>query len=142
MRRDARVEVFFDGECPLCMREINLLRRLDRRRNLIAFTDIAAPDFAPERYDTTMDALMGSIHGRDAQGEWITGVEVFRQLYAAVGLGWLVSLTRVPGIRQLLDAGYRVFARNRLRLTGRNTPACDGDRCSVPAAASADSVAR
>ena len=35
-------EVFYDGECPLCMREIRMLRRMDRRGR-IRFTDIAAP---------------------------------------------------------------------------------------------------
>ena len=137
MRRGAQVEVFFDGECPLCVREINMLRRFDRRHKLIAFTDIAEPEFDASRYGTTMSALMGSIHGRDSQGEWITGVEVFRQLYTAVGFGWLVSVTRVPGIRQLLDAAYRVFARNRLRLTGRSEAACEDGRCSIPSEARA-----
>lgn len=47
------------------------------------------------------------------------GVEVFRRLYAAVGFGPLAALTRLPGVAQLLDLGYRWFAKNRLRLTGR-----------------------
>lgn len=29
-----RVEVFFDGECPLCMREIRVLRRLDGKGHI------------------------------------------------------------------------------------------------------------
>jgi predicted DCC family thiol-disulfide oxidoreductase YuxK len=44
---------------------------------------------------------------------------VFRCLYAAVGFGPLVALTRLPGIRQLLDVAYHAFSKNRLRLTGR-----------------------
>ena len=121
------VQVFFDGECPLCMREIRMLRRLDRRSR-IRFTDIAAPDFDASAYGTDQPTLMGSIHGRLPSGEWIHGVEVFRRLYAAVGLGWLVALTRLPGLSHLLDAAYGVFARNRLRITGR----CDAS-CALPA---------
>ncbi|MCH9685299.1 MAG: DUF393 domain-containing protein [Deltaproteobacteria bacterium] len=129
------VEVFFDGECPLCVREIGMLRRLDRKHQRIAFTDITAPTFEASAYGKTMEGLMGTIQGRDEQGEWITGVEVFRQLYRAVGLGWLVRITRLPGVRWVLDASYRVFARNRLRLTGRSMPAsCDTDRCDRTAA--------
>ncbi|CAK8992350.1 Uncharacterized protein At5g50100 [Durusdinium trenchii] len=41
------IEVFFDGDCPLCRREIGMLRRLDRRHK-IRFTDIAAADFNPD----------------------------------------------------------------------------------------------
>ena len=74
--------------------------------------------------------FMARIRGRLPDGTMIEGVEVFRRLYAAVGFGALVAMTRVPGLSQLLDLGYRVFARNRLRLTGRCAP--DGS-CAVPA---------
>ena len=121
-----QVEVFFDGECPLCMREIRMLRWLDRRQR-IRFTDISSEEFAPDCYGRSMQDFMDEIHGRLPDDQWITGVEVFRRLYAAVGLGPLVALTRVPGISQTLEAGYQVFAKNRLRLTGR----CDASSCDV-----------
>lgn len=117
------VEVFFDGGCPLCRREIAMLRRLDRKRR-ICFTDIAAPEFNAGALGQTQDDLMREIKGRLPDGTWISGVEVFRRLYGAVGFHWLVPITRLPGIRHLLDIGYRVFARNRLKLTGRCTDAC------------------
>ena len=90
------VEVFYDGECPLCLREIKLLRFFDRK-NRIQFTDIAAPDFNAAVYEKTPAQFMDEIHGRLPDGQWIIGVEVFRQLYAAVGLGLLVWPTRLPG---------------------------------------------
>lgn len=116
------VEVFFDGACPLCQREIGWLRRWDRRGR-IRFTDIAAPGFVPPA-DHSFDELMAEIHGRLPDGTWIKGVEVFRRLYAAACCPLLVAPTRLPGISHLLDWGYRVFARNRLRLTGRCDAAC------------------
>jgi len=120
---DWQVEVFFDGECPLCRNEIALLRRWDRHSQ-IHFIDIAASDFLPADYGIELDQLMAEMHGRLPDGTWIRGVEVFRRLYSAVGLSWLVAVTRWPGIAQLLDWGYRVFARNRLRWTGRCDAAC------------------
>lgn len=119
-------EVFFDNECPLCRKEIALLRRLDRRQR-IQFTDITDPQFRPDSVGRTFDELMAEIHGRLPDGTMVKGVEVFRRLYAAIGLGWLVPLTRLPGISHILDWGYRVFARNRLNLTGRchASGACD-----------------
>ena len=57
-------------------------------------------------------------------GTWVTGVEVFRRLYAAVGFGPVVRLTRLPLIKQMLNVGYTVFAKNRLKLTGRCTEEC------------------
>jgi len=116
-------EVFYDGQCPLCRREIRMLQRLDRRQR-IQFTDIASPTFNAAALGKNYGDLMGEIHGRLPDGTWVTGVEVFRQLYGAVGFRWLVSLSRLPGARQVLDLGYRVFARNRLRMTGRCTESC------------------
>lgn len=124
------VEVFYDGACPLCAREIRMLMRRDAGKGRIRFTDIAQPDFDAAAVGTTQAELMASIKGRLPSGEWIEGVEVFRRLYAAAGFPRLAAASRWPGVSQLLGAGYRVFAKNRLRLTGRCEP--DG-ACRLPA---------
>jgi len=125
-----RVEVFFDGLCPLCLKEIQMLRWMDGKKGRIRFTDIAADDFDAEALGTTFDDLMERIQGRLQDGTWIEGVEVFRELYGAVGFGPVVWITRIPGISHLLDAGYRLFAKHRLRLTGRCIPGEDG-KCTI-----------
>ena len=122
-------EVFYDGECPLCAREIRMLERLDRNHSRLVFTDIAAPIFSARTVDISFADLMAEIHGRKADGSLVKGVEVFRQLYSAVGFGPLVAITRLWGLRHLLDFGYVRFARNRLKLTGRCTP----ESCAIPA---------
>jgi predicted DCC family thiol-disulfide oxidoreductase YuxK len=121
------IEVFYDGGCPLCLREVRVLRRLDRRGK-IRFTDIDAPGFQPPEGGPGFDDLMARIYARCSDGTWIHGVEVFRRLYTAVGFGVLVAPTRLPGIAPLLDLGYRWFAKNRLRLTGR----CAAGACDLP----------
>jgi len=123
---DWQVEVFYDGECPLCLREIKMLRWMDRREQ-IRFTNIADSSFSTADYGKTMQEFMDEIKGRLPDGTWIIGVEVFRRLYAAVGLGAIVALTRLPGVSHSLDLGYRIFAKNRLRLTGR----CNSRNCEV-----------
>jgi predicted DCC family thiol-disulfide oxidoreductase YuxK len=121
------VEVFYDGECPLCMREIDMLMKRDRRGR-IKFTNIAEPSFDPASVGFDMATMMAKIHGRLPTGEWIEGVEVFRQLYTAIGFGPLVALSRIRGVSDLLEVGYRWFAKNRLRLTGR----CVDGACALP----------
>ncbi len=127
---DPQLEVFFDGDCPLCTKEITFVRRLDRKQRVL-FTDIAAPGFDAASIGRTQEDLMARIQARTTDGSFIDGVEVFRRMYAAVGLSPLVALTRLPGITQLLDVGYRWFAKNRLRLTGR----CDEGACTPRARA-------
>jgi len=124
------IEVFHDGACPMCAREIAMLRRLDRQRR-IRFVDIAAPGFDATALGTTQGALMSRIHGRLPDGTLLDGVEVFRRLYAAVGFGPAVALTRLPGVSQALDVAYDWFAKRRLRLGGR----CEAGTCTPGASA-------
>jgi predicted DCC family thiol-disulfide oxidoreductase YuxK len=112
------IEVFFDGACPLCMREIQMLRRKDRNQR-IRFTDIAAPEFDATTIGIPWPTLMDRIHGRLPDGTLVEGVEVFRRLYAAVGFNSIVAATRLPLIAPLLELSYRLFAKNRLNLSGR-----------------------
>lgn len=125
-----QIRVLFDGDCPLCSREIRFLERRDRGRGRIQFEDIANPAFDPAVYRLDARQLMARIHGVLPDGSVIEGVEVFRRAYAAVGLGWLVAPTRWPGLRRLADLAYRIFARNRLRWTGRES-ACEEGRCEI-----------
>ena len=128
MTKSWLIEVFYDGHCPLCTREIDMLQTLDRGRGRLLCTDISEPGFRADQYGLDQEVMMASIHGRLPDGSLVQGVEVFRLLYSAVGFGPLVALTRLPVVREALDLGYRLFARNRLRLTGR----CDDrEECEV-----------
>ncbi|MCA9263169.1 MAG: DUF393 domain-containing protein [Planctomycetales bacterium] len=118
------VEVFYDHECPLCRREIEFLRTRDRWQR-IRFTRIATVN--PDEVGRSSSELMEEIHGRLPDGQWIRGVEVFRRLYAAIGWTWPVALSRLWGVRDVLDWSYRHFARHRLRLTGR----CRTGSCQI-----------
>jgi predicted DCC family thiol-disulfide oxidoreductase YuxK len=120
------IEVFYDGGCPLCTREMALLRRLDRKGR-IRFVDIKAEGFDAASVGVTPAALMDRIHGRLADGTLVEGVEVFRRVYTTVGYGALLVPTRLPGVAHLLDLAYRLFAKNRLRFTGR----CPDGACKL-----------
>jgi predicted DCC family thiol-disulfide oxidoreductase YuxK len=117
--------VFFDGACPICAREIALMKRLDRRRQ------VEFCDFSSQEYDATSRGFAAAdlgtvIHARWADRSVITGVEVFRAMWEAVGLGVLAKLSRLSLVEPLVLRAYAWFARNRLRLTGR-LKACTGD---------------
>ena len=123
MNSNPDIEMFYDGDCPLCVRETRMLKRMDRHQRIL-FTNIADAQFDGSCVGKTHEDLMPEIHGRLPDGSWIKGVEVFHRLYDAVGFGSLVWLTRLPLIKQALGIGYVVFAKNRLRLTGRCNETC------------------
>jgi len=124
------IEVFFDGDCPLCKREIAFLEKRDAQQRIVA-TDIANPSFDASQFDRSHVEFMATIQGRLPNGQWITGVEVFRQLYAAVGFTRLVRMSRMRPVNWVLNHAYQIFAKHRLRLTGR----CDSSACSIPSSA-------
>jgi predicted DCC family thiol-disulfide oxidoreductase YuxK len=59
------------------------------------------------------------MRGLAVDGRVIKDVAVFREAYRLVGLGWLYAPTAWPLIGPLVDALYALWARWRLRLTGR-----------------------
>jgi len=127
-------KLLYDGQCPMCRREANWLRRRSRDGRLV-FEDISAPGFDASRYGLTNAQVMGVMHGVFPDGRIVTKVEAFRQAYNLVGLGWLLAPTRWPLLRNLADWGYEWFARNRVtigRWFGGGKPCADG-HCAVAA---------
>ncbi|MDX2116436.1 MAG: DUF393 domain-containing protein [Planctomycetota bacterium] len=125
----APLRILLDGACPVCRREGDLLRRLDRGRGRLALEDISAPSFDPARFGLTSQQVVDQIHALDPSGRVIVGMEVFRRAYAAVGLGWLLAPTAWPLLRPVFDRLYLLFARNRVRWFGGST--CAGGACAV-----------
>ncbi|MBI4002061.1 MAG: DUF393 domain-containing protein [Nitrospira defluvii] len=122
--------VFFDGACPVCAREIARMKRCNRREHL-TFCDFSRPDYDAATTGLIPETLGRAIHARWADGNVITGIEVFRAMWEAIGWSALARLSRLPMIEQLLLRTYAWFARNRLWLTGRGS-ACSGDVCASP----------
>ncbi len=120
-----KFEVFFDAQCPLCKKEIDMVRRMDVNQRLI-LTDIAAEDFDSSLVGKELDTLMREIHGRHADGRWVVGVEVFREIYSRVGFQKLASISKLPIIRSLLEVGYKCFAWPRYRLALRRMQKAGG----------------
>jgi predicted DCC family thiol-disulfide oxidoreductase YuxK len=123
-----KIKLLFDGACPLCIREVNFLKRKDndspeerlRQRNLINFVDIAAEDYDPaDNANIDFETAMGRIHAVLPNGDIVQNIEVFRQIYDILGIGWIYAVTKLPIIGSLADALYSVWADYRLLLTGR-----------------------
>ena len=110
--------VYFDGECPICRREIDLMKIFNRRERL-QFIDFSTSSYRPTDHGLNQCDLGRVIHARWSDGTLISGVEVFRETWEAIGLGFLARISRRPIINKLLVKAYAWFARNRLWLTRR-----------------------
>jgi predicted DCC family thiol-disulfide oxidoreductase YuxK len=114
------IKLLYDGECPLCLREVNFLQKKDALRGKVAFVDIAADDYNPEENaGIDFETAMGRIHGILPDGTVIKNVEVFRRVYEALGMGWVYAITKLPVLGALANFIYGIWADLRLRLTGR-----------------------
>lgn len=119
---DWQIKLLYDGDCPLCMREVNFLQKKDNNRGLILFVNIASDDYCPsENANIDFKTAMGRIHAILPDGKVIQNIEVFRRTYDILGMGWVYAITRLPVIGKLADILYGLWADYRLFLTGRGT---------------------
>jgi predicted DCC family thiol-disulfide oxidoreductase YuxK len=115
-----QIKLLYDGQCPLCLREVNFLKKRDAGRGLVAFVDIADDNYIPEEHgNVDFETAMGRIHAVLPDGTAIKNVEVFRQVYETLGMGWIYAATKWPIIGSIVDRLYEIWADWRLTLTGR-----------------------
>ncbi|HEY9628698.1 MAG TPA: DUF393 domain-containing protein [Coleofasciculaceae cyanobacterium] len=115
-----KIKLLYDGECPLCLREVNFLRKRDAGRGLVKFVDIAAEDYTAEANGgVDFATAMGRIHAVLPDNIVIKDVAVFRRVYEILGMGWIYAITKLPIVGFLADALYGIWADWRLALTGR-----------------------
>jgi predicted DCC family thiol-disulfide oxidoreductase YuxK len=107
------VKVWYDGACPLCTREIALMRRLDRRGR-IAFVDVATggdPSCPVDRVQ-----LLARFHAEE-DGRILSGAAAFAAMWRAIPMLRPLGLAaRHPLVLRMLEAAYLRFLRLRPRL--------------------------
>lgn len=117
---DWKIKLLYDGECPLCVREVNFLLKRDAGRGIVKFVDIADLNYQPEENGgIDFETAMGRIHAVLPDGTVIKNVEVFRRVYEELGMGWVYAITKLPVLGAIADWLYNIWADWRLTLTGR-----------------------
>ncbi|WMS43912.1 DUF393 domain-containing protein [Acuticoccus sp. MNP-M23] len=109
-----KLTVWFDGGCPLCRREIALMRRLDRR-GAIAMVDVSDQGAA---CPVDRAALLARFHAEE-DGRLLSGAAAFAAMWRAIPLLRPLGLAaRNPAVLRALEWVYLRFLGIRPRLQG------------------------
>ncbi|OIT04911.1 PREDICTED: uncharacterized protein At5g50100, mitochondrial [Nicotiana attenuata] len=93
-----KIKMLYDGDCPLCMREVDMLKERNKVYGTIKFVDISSDEYSPEENEgLDYKTVMGTIHAILSDGTVVTNVE----------------------IATIADTVYGVWAKYRLQITGR-----------------------
>lgn len=122
--------IFYDGGCPLCVKEMRHLKQLDQS-GLIQFENINEDDFNQRFPEIDVTHATNYLHGKLDNGEMIYGLDVTHAAWSHVGRGWMIAPLRWPVMRWFADKAYLFFAQHRSRisrlLTGKERCA----QCSI-----------
>jgi predicted DCC family thiol-disulfide oxidoreductase YuxK len=99
------VKVWYDSECPLCAREIGLMRRLDKR-GAVRFVDIRAGVDCP----IDRSELLARFHAQEGDGPVVSGAAAFAAMWRAIPpLRPLGLIARNPIVLWVLEKAYLGF---------------------------------
>ena len=106
-----KLDVFFDGDCPICRFEVAAYKRWDRD-GLIVWQDITRLSDAQLPTNRSRDQLLGKFHTVDAEGTWHIGVDAFSAIWKRLpvfkNIAWIFH---TPVLRQIAELAYRGFLR-------------------------------
>ncbi|TVP59380.1 MAG: DUF393 domain-containing protein [Halomonadaceae bacterium] len=103
--------LFYDGQCPLCQREMRTLERL--RRDSLQLQDIHA--LSPDPHRPPNEDLLYLLHLQTGAGDWVIGLPANVRAWSHTRFGWLFRPLLWPGLRQVAEAVYFRWAKQRYR---------------------------
>jgi len=126
--------IFYDGYCPLCVKEMRQLKKRDNLQKLI-FADVNDSGFENEYPDISPQDALTKLHGYLFHSETkhlLTGLDVTYHAWRMVGRGWMIAPLRWPIIRWFSDKIYLWFARNRFTISKLLTGQSRCETCKLP----------
>jgi predicted DCC family thiol-disulfide oxidoreductase YuxK len=128
-RNRRRLVAYFDAGCGVCFQLVRGGARLDRfHRVRFVSSAEAPPELSPDVLAATILVV------DETTGRRYTRADAVAQILRAFPVGWLWSLPlRLPGLRQLANWGYGLFARRRERISiGLGLAACSLPQAAIP----------
>lgn len=108
------IDVFFDGSCPLCTKEIAHYQKI-ASANDFNWVDISQPNaLAP--YPFSFEETMRYLHCIDDDRKTQIGVKAFIVIWRKLpGWRWLAPIAQFPLVYYPLSVCYKIFADQRIK---------------------------
>ncbi|MCB9201807.1 MAG: DUF393 domain-containing protein [Flavobacteriales bacterium] len=122
--KNPKLLVYYDAECPLCVRTKIVVSHFDIAQK-IEFKTVQLDARENKNLDSiSIDDLLDNIHSVDKKGKVYAGIDTYIQILSSIWYTKLLSfLFRIPGIYNLSKGIYSYIAKNR------NTERCTEENC-------------
>lgn len=103
--------LYYDGQCPLCSKEILWLQRIQNGKLYFKDIHISKNDTLP----SSKKAMLKTLHLITENNEWLLGLDATARAWSHTPYGFIVKPLRWPLIRILADKIYRQWASSRYK---------------------------
>jgi predicted DCC family thiol-disulfide oxidoreductase YuxK len=133
MSETARIEVYTDGQCPLCKWMRARVEPFDRHQR-INWLDYRDPEVQRRAAPYTLQELDAEMHTRTPDGRWSAGYKAWIALMRVLpGWRYLAPLLSIWPFTSLGALFYRWLAKRRYKLFGVPPPCDASGVCSLHA---------
>lgn len=108
-------KVFFDGNCPICKKEINTYRKLSLDKK-IEWHDISKNKNITKKINKTQNECLRVLHVVDDSNNLKTAIDAFIEIWIKTKyFRHLVIIFKIPSIKMLANYLYKIYAKYRYK---------------------------
>ncbi|MEQ9568422.1 MAG: thiol-disulfide oxidoreductase DCC family protein [Porticoccaceae bacterium] len=108
--------VFYDGSCPICVKEMNQLKHWDVNSQL-HLVDVLNEQIKEKYPHIDPVEAMRILHAETDDGKLLLGLDANVAAWQQVNRKSWLAILRWPLIKPLADMAYLFFARNRYTIS-------------------------
>ncbi|MBF0264150.1 MAG: DUF393 domain-containing protein [Gammaproteobacteria bacterium] len=105
--------VFYDGNCPICSKEINHYKNIPES-NALQWVDVHQDELTLTKYGLDKNTALQRFHVLNSRGQWKTGAYAFITIWSQLPR-WRILASFIEAIRltPFIDWCYGYFAKWR-----------------------------
>ena len=113
---EVKVTVWWDSSCPLCTKEIEIMKKLDKHK-AVNFIDLMKSDNSANGCPINKKEMLARFHAQETGKEIVTGAAAFATVWRNIpAMRWLGILAENPRILLMLESAYIWFLKYRPKL--------------------------